>query len=95
MLHVISNPFPRVWHTLAVSHTTIRRSQAESVADSQDDAAALSMPAMNRWNRILRVFTAEVLGLMPESNAKAHRTADELVRCFSRINMPLALIHLQ
>jgi len=53
------------------------------------------MPAMNRWNRILRVFTAEVLGLMPESSAKAHRTADELVRYFSRIKMPLALIHLQ
>ncbi|CAD6584787.1 MAG: hypothetical protein TREMPRED_003957 [Tremellales sp. Tagirdzhanova-0007] len=47
VLHVISNPFPQVWHTLA------------------DDGSALSLPALQRWNRILRVFTSEYLGLAP------------------------------
>lgn len=37
----------------------------KACADSQDDASALSIPAMNRWNKILRVFTAEYLGLIP------------------------------
>ncbi|KAI9632546.1 uncharacterized protein MKK02DRAFT_30333 [Dioszegia hungarica] len=70
VLHVISNPFPNVWHSLG------------------DDASALSVPAMNRWNKILRVFTAEYLGLAPESSAssgkripedgEARRSADEL-----------------
>ncbi|KAK1927496.1 hypothetical protein DB88DRAFT_478221 [Papiliotrema laurentii] len=59
ILHVISNPFPRVWHTLG------------------DDATALSMPAMRRWNRILRVFTAEYLGLAPET-PPANRALNEL-----------------
>ncbi|WVQ83615.1 hypothetical protein IAT38_005756 [Cryptococcus sp. DSM 104549] len=48
VLHVISNPFPHVWHTLA------------------DDATALSLPALRRWNRILRIFTCEYLALGPE-----------------------------
>lgn len=54
-------------------------SLSEDMTHTQDDATALSMPAMRRWNRILRVFTAEVLGLTPESPQK-HRSADELVR---------------
>ncbi|EIW66632.1 hypothetical protein TREMEDRAFT_45746 [Tremella mesenterica DSM 1558] len=55
ILHVISNPFPKVWHNLA------------------DDASALSLPAMRRWNLILRVFTAEYLGLIPTTNTQSHR----------------------
>ncbi|ORY27461.1 hypothetical protein BCR39DRAFT_538122 [Naematelia encephala] len=63
ILHVISNPFPPVWHTL------------------KDDATALSMPAMRRWNRILRIFTAEYLGLSPEKDKKPpSRSGDELPR---------------
>jgi len=67
ILHVISNPFPRVWHTLA------------------DDGSALSIPALRRWNRILRVFTAEYLGLvLDDVKTRTHhdthsaRKADEL-----------------
>jgi hypothetical protein len=33
-------------------------------ANQKDDASVLSIPAMRRWNRILRVFTAEYLGLV-------------------------------
>jgi len=33
-------------------------------ADNKDDASVLSIPAMRRWNRILRIFTAEYLGLV-------------------------------
>ncbi|KAH9945816.1 uncharacterized protein BXZ73DRAFT_95337 [Epithele typhae] len=36
VLHIIANPFPRVWHTL------------------KDDADALDIPTMRRWNLILR-----------------------------------------
>lgn len=44
----------------------------------------LSIPAMRRWNRILRVFTAEYLGLVldgVEQSRSSHppRTSDELV----------------
>nr|XP_031862985.1 uncharacterized protein CI109_001460 [Kwoniella shandongensis]KAA5530057.1 hypothetical protein CI109_001460 [Kwoniella shandongensis] len=65
ILHVISNPFPAVWHTLG------------------DDASVLSVPAMNRWNRILRVFTCEYLGLSPDPEPKirerkASRSIDSL-----------------
>nr|KIR83908.1 glutaminyl cyclase [Cryptococcus tetragattii IND107] len=48
VLHVISTPFPSVWHTIA------------------DDTTALSLPAIRRWNRILRVFVCEYLSLFPE-----------------------------
>ncbi|WVW80090.1 hypothetical protein I302_102063 [Kwoniella bestiolae CBS 10118] len=75
IFHVISNPFPKVWHTLA------------------DDASALSLPALRRWNRILRVFSCEYLGLGPlsatTSKSPTKKTTDEL-----RINgmhmLPLA-----
>ena len=36
---------------------------------------------MNRWNKILRVFTAEYLGLSPDTDTKnPARQVDELVR---------------
>ncbi|RDX56413.1 hypothetical protein OH76DRAFT_385330 [Lentinus brumalis] len=47
VLHIISSPFPHVWHTL------------------KDDATALDIPTMRRWNLILRVFMAEYLNLKP------------------------------
>ncbi|KAI0780589.1 hypothetical protein BD413DRAFT_498412 [Trametes elegans] len=69
VLHVIANPFPRVWHTL------------------KDDASALDIPTMRRWNLILRVFMAEYLHLQPvisardtrEEAPRIHRPDDELV----------------
>ncbi|KAG9012085.1 hypothetical protein FRB94_011781 [Tulasnella sp. JGI-2019a] len=48
VLHVISNPFPKVWHTL------------------KDDASALDLSTMKRWNLIFRVFMVEYLGLKVE-----------------------------
>ncbi|KAF7980168.1 hypothetical protein HWV62_39637 [Athelia sp. TMB] len=51
VLHLIPEPFPRVWHTLG------------------DDATALDVPTMRRWNLILRVFFSEYLHLQPEVTA--------------------------
>ncbi|EJD02207.1 uncharacterized protein FOMMEDRAFT_109429 [Fomitiporia mediterranea MF3/22] len=48
VLHIISSPFPRVWHTL------------------KDDASALDLDTMARWNMIMRVFMSEYLGLQPD-----------------------------
>ncbi|KAI0768435.1 hypothetical protein BC629DRAFT_1536423 [Irpex lacteus] len=49
----------------------------------RDDASALDIPTMRRWNLILRVFMCEYLGLKPEGTEKArsnvHRVEDELV----------------
>ncbi|WWC87822.1 uncharacterized protein L201_002714 [Kwoniella dendrophila CBS 6074] len=56
IFHVISNPFPKVWHTLG------------------DDASVLSLPALRRWNRILRVFTCEYLGLSPTTDMKTKKS---------------------
>ncbi|KAF9469303.1 hypothetical protein BDZ94DRAFT_1152081 [Collybia nuda] len=67
VLHIISEPFPRVWHTL------------------KDDASALDLPTMRRWNLILRVFMSEYLHLRPtgtKDRDSAHtlqRSASELV----------------
>nr|ODN93368.1 glutaminyl cyclase [Cryptococcus depauperatus CBS 7841] len=65
ILHIISTPFPKVWHTLG------------------DDASALSLSALQRWNRILRVFVCEYMGLFPEdvqNGTKQKRVRDDLVR---------------
>ena len=44
----------------------------------QDDATALDMPTMHRWNLILRVFTLEYLGLPPPGSASlGKRSVDE------------------
>ncbi|WVO13332.1 hypothetical protein L204_100946 [Cryptococcus depauperatus] len=64
ILHIISTPFPKVWHTLG------------------DDASALSLSALQRWNRILRVFVCEYMGLFPEdvqNGTKQKRVRDDLV----------------
>ncbi|KAI0064497.1 hypothetical protein BV25DRAFT_1800233 [Artomyces pyxidatus] len=52
VLHVIVEPFPRVWHRLG------------------DDASALDLPTLRRWNLIMRVFFSEYLGLRPEDRRK-------------------------
>ncbi|KAF8891247.1 hypothetical protein BD779DRAFT_1437722 [Infundibulicybe gibba] len=66
VLHIIAEPFPRVWHTL------------------KDDAEALHIPTMRRWNLILRVFMSEYLHLRPtdlksRDEAIVQRSASELV----------------
>ncbi|KAF8643782.1 hypothetical protein AX16_008801 [Volvariella volvacea WC 439] len=48
VLHLIADPFPRVWHQLS------------------DNASALDIPTMRRWNIVLRVFISEYLHLRPE-----------------------------
>jgi hypothetical protein len=51
--------------------------------DGKDDASVLSIPAMRRWNRILRVFTAEYLGLVLDGvdvqKERSTHAYDELV----------------
>ncbi|KAG6909641.1 hypothetical protein DXG01_016423 [Tephrocybe rancida] len=64
VLHLIPEPFPRVWHTL------------------KDDASALDIPTMRRWNIMLRVFLSEYLHLRPEDihpPSKLRRSVSELV----------------
>ncbi|KAJ3480232.1 hypothetical protein NLI96_g8496 [Meripilus lineatus] len=53
VLHVITNPFPGVWHKLS------------------DDASALDIPTMRKWNLILRVFMSEYLGLRPPETSRS------------------------
>ncbi|KAJ6531301.1 hypothetical protein B0H19DRAFT_1040750 [Mycena capillaripes] len=48
VLHLITSPFPHVWHT------------------ARDDASALHMPTVRRWNILLRVFISEYLHLRPD-----------------------------
>jgi glutaminyl-peptide cyclotransferase len=79
VLHVIANPFPRVWHTLAVSNMFLTPAQLLTMI-SKDDASALDVPTMRRWNLILRVFMCEYLGLNPARiRASGRRATDELV----------------
>ncbi|KAJ7172117.1 glutaminyl-peptide cyclotransferase-like protein [Mycena filopes] len=66
VLHLITSPFPRVWHSV------------------RDDASALHLPTMRRWNILFRVFMAEYLHLRPdelkgrsESSATAVERSDD------------------
>lgn len=93
VLHIISNPFPDVWHNLGVGRQT--DTSSELGADRlQDDASALSLPAMRRWNSILRVFASEYLGLSPEAGGaraqekRSHPSLSELVRCLPFFDYP-------
>ncbi|KZV63737.1 hypothetical protein PENSPDRAFT_589435 [Peniophora sp. CONT] len=61
VLHVIAEPFPRVWHTLG------------------DDASALHLPTLRRWNLIMRVFLVQYLGLHPEDGKNVRREEPEMV----------------
>jgi glutaminyl-peptide cyclotransferase len=79
VLHVIANPFPRVWHELEVNPLTLSYAVCLLTPITlQDDASALDLPTMRRWNLILRVFVSEYLHLIP--TPKMARSEDELVR---------------
>ncbi|KAG6828588.1 hypothetical protein H0H92_007378 [Tricholoma furcatifolium] len=76
VLHLIPEPFPHVWHTLKTDQEY-----------EQDDASALDIPTMRRWNIMLRVFLSEYLNLQPEDAQPPppvfHRSVSELVRAKS------------
>ncbi|KAF7363790.1 Peptide hydrolase [Mycena sanguinolenta] len=57
VLHLITSPFPIVWHT------------------PRDDASALHMPTMRRWNIMLRIFMSEYLNLRPDEKTSRSETA--------------------
>lgn len=90
VLHIISVPFPKVWHTIKVGPSRrLGNIILKHPDDMQDDATALDIPTMRRWNLILRVFMSEYLGLRPDLSVRslpvepppiAHRSIDELVR---------------
>ncbi|KAK2466761.1 hypothetical protein APHAL10511_001019 [Amanita phalloides] len=61
VLHIITEPFPQVWHTI------------------QDNAFALHLPTLRRWNVVMRVFVSEYLHLRPTEGNDVHiRWEDEL-----------------
>ncbi|KAL4077265.1 hypothetical protein V8B97DRAFT_2081209 [Scleroderma yunnanense] len=58
----------------------------------QDDASALDIPTMRRWNLILRVFMCEYLGLQPMRTARSvsnriYRSTSELVSPVSKTSL--------
>lgn len=83
ILHLITEPFPHVWHTLKVC--CVGSVSAKILMGSfQDDASALDLPTLRRWNIMLRVFISEYLNLKPkdfDSRPKntMHRSESELV----------------
>lgn len=84
VLHVIPYQFPAVWHTLQVSEPSRSITGQGRSFCSQDDASALDVPTMRRWNLILRVFMCEYLGLSPIPTTRAvhnhiHRSMSDLV----------------
>ncbi|KZT09609.1 uncharacterized protein LAESUDRAFT_695278 [Laetiporus sulphureus 93-53] len=52
----------------------------------QDDATALDVPTMRRWNLILRVFMSEYLGLRPSAIARSRDTKADLHRSFDELH---------
>ncbi|EPS96822.1 hypothetical protein FOMPIDRAFT_1052943 [Fomitopsis schrenkii] len=68
ILHVISSPFPNVWHTI------------------KDDATALDIPTMRRWNLILRVLLSEYLGLRPDLLRSRDTVTEHLRRSVDDLN---------
>lgn len=81
VLHVIASPFPRVWHSLKVSNIRNHIFFGSClIGNIKDDATALDIPTMKRWNLIFRIFVAEYMRLKPSSSkSKLERTNDELV----------------
>lgn len=67
ILHLISEPFPHVWHTM------------------KDDASALDIPTMRRWNLILRVFMTEYLHLNPKDHSKRSVDDTPIARSMSEL----------
>jgi glutaminyl-peptide cyclotransferase len=84
ILHVIASPFPLVWHTLKVIWLTLLYQGPEADCTCQDDASALDKLTLKRWSLIFRLFTAEYLGLYPESGpeTRAGRANGDLVSSF-------------
>ncbi|KAG6868819.1 hypothetical protein C0993_009701 [Termitomyces sp. T159_Od127] len=81
ILHLIPEPFPRVWHTLKVRNRYHILSH-EILTKAKDDASALDIPTMRRWNIILRVFLSEYLHLRPGDSPSPsifHRSISEFV----------------
>ena len=87
VLHVISSPFPSVWHTLRVRSPRLARAvRSPLMFVSQDDASALDLETCRRWNLIMRVFVSEYLNLEPSSERKIGRSGQDLVRvCLPKI----------
>ncbi|KAJ7112449.1 glutaminyl-peptide cyclotransferase-like protein [Mycena crocata] len=69
VLHLITSPFPAVWHS------------------ARDDASALHMPTMRRWNILLRVFMSEYLNLRPDE--KKARSGEESSTAMERSDSDL------
>ena len=67
VLHLITEPFPSVWHRLSVSFLlpVFCFRNRTSMIYLQDDASALDLPTLRRWNIMLRIFIAEYLNLRP------------------------------
>jgi len=84
ILHVIAMPFPHVWHTLKVGGSLVSLKAAADMF--QDDASALDLPTLRRWNILLRVFMSEYLNLRPsdlatrsDASSPVQRSDSELV----------------
>ncbi|KAG7092802.1 hypothetical protein E1B28_009119 [Marasmius oreades] len=67
ILHLIAEPFPRVWHRI------------------EDNADALDIPTMRRWNLILRVFMSEYLNLRPPETHPREEYQDNVQRSVSEL----------
>jgi glutaminyl-peptide cyclotransferase len=76
VLHVIPYPFPSVWHTIKV-RLLAKESPLVLTGRGQDDASALDLPTLRRWNLILRLFTLEYLGLDPPGSMEPKERSEE------------------
>jgi glutaminyl-peptide cyclotransferase len=84
ILHLIAEPFPAVWHRLSVRVILISSFLDSQRTHSQDNADALDIATMRRWNILLRVFMSEYLNLRPEETkergeAGIQRSVSDLV----------------
>jgi glutaminyl-peptide cyclotransferase len=77
VLHIIPVQFPRVWHTTKVSKASEISGMAFNSFYFEDDASALDIPTMRRWNLILRVFMTEYLNLQPEPTESNRSTSQD------------------
>lgn len=90
VVHLISVPFPRVWHTIQVrslSHFFFRPFAGvggeegswelmEGERCLQDDVTALDLPTIKAWSLIVRLTVAEYLGLDPSINTPEEEDPD-------------------
>jgi glutaminyl-peptide cyclotransferase len=91
VLHLITEPFPRVWHTIGVRVAFHPYSFPLLISNVQDDASALDLSTLRRWNIMLRVFMTEYLNLQPQDfQARSNpipRSESELVSMMDRSDM--------